>query len=154
MCGAEELAAPRCGINTKLLPPQRAVPLAVGSRLTGFQRRQRQTARRKLGANVGARPGSGDNDDPRHNSFAPGLTSPRGSPPPPDPYCSRAERPSPAGSGGGGNRREQRLFNPLPGEEASSESWPSRGSTGELKRLRRGAERALAVMCIGAGGGK
>lgn len=51
----------------------------------------------------------------------------------------------------GGDCREPRLCNPLSGDKASSARWGGQGSVGERKKLGRGADRALAVMSIGAG---
>ena len=83
--------------KNKTSAPAARRPASHRSRLSGFQRNRRQTTRRTLGANVGASPGSGDNEDRRPNNFAPGLTPPRGSPRRPTPIVpGRSALPRPA----------------------------------------------------------
>lgn len=62
---------------------------------------------------MGASPGSGANCNRRHKrSLQAGALA--GAPPPPDPFCSWAQRPSRAGRGAGEGFREQRLQNLVP----------------------------------------
>lgn len=138
----EELVAPRCGINTKLLPPQHAAPLAIGrvelvsSVISGKQPSENWEPVRALQTTTMA-------DAPvllpawLLQGFSRRLTPV---------VPGRSARPRWARRRGG-DCREPRLCNALSGDRASSARW----AEGERKRLGRDADRALAVMCIGAG---
>lgn len=129
-------------------------PARHRSCLTGFQCNRRQTTHRKLGANVGASRSSEGSGDGRHNNFAPGLTSARGSPRR-RPLLFPGRVPVPAGRGGEEAMAERNVCltrSQGPGELSKASAKPKQ--RGRLERLRRGADRALEVMCIGAGSGK